>query len=49
MKFKDVSEFRMYLEDKLLSKRVLRKHMNIYEDTTEMTEIEKDKTNQTWD
>ena len=49
MKFKDVSEFRMYLEDKLLSKRVLRKHMNIYEDTTEMTEIKTDKTNQTWD
>tara|TARA_B100001094_G_C18186168_1_gene803939 strand:+ start:1401 stop:1898 length:498 start_codon:yes stop_codon:yes gene_type:complete len=49
MKFKDFSEFRIYLEDKLLSKEVIRKHMNIYEDTREMTDIKKDKTNQTWD
>ena len=42
MKFKDFSEFRIYLEDKLLSKEVIRKHMNIYEDTREMTDIKKD-------
>ena len=49
MKFKSVSQFRIYLVDKLLSKRVLRKHMNIFEDRREMTDIKKDKTNQTWD
>ncbi len=49
MKFKSVSQFRIYLVDKLLSERVLRKHMNIFEDRREMTDIKKDKTNQTWD
>lgn len=49
MKFKSVPEFRTYLQDKLLSEKVLRKHLNIFEDTREMTDIKTDKTNHTWD
>jgi len=49
MKFKSVPEFRTYLQDKLLSKKVARSHLNIFEDTREMTDIKTDKTNQTWD
>ena len=49
MKFKDVNEFKTYLEDKLSSKKVLKQHLNVFEDSREMTDIKKDKTNLTWD
>ena len=49
MKFKDVNEFRTYLEDKLSSKKVLKQHLNVFEDSREMIDIKKDKTNLTWD
>lgn len=49
MKFKDVNEFKTYLEDKLSSKEVLKQHLNVFEDSREMIDINKDKTNLTWD
>ena len=49
MKFKDVNEFKTYLEDKLSSKKVLKQHLNVFEDSREMIDINKDKTNLTWD
>jgi len=49
MKFKDVNDFKTYLEDKLSSKKVLKRHLNVFEDSREMIDIKKDKTNLTWD
>ena len=49
MKFRNVSEFKAYLENELLNEGVMRKHLNVFEDSREMIDIKKDKTNQTWD
>ncbi len=49
MKFKDVNEFKAYLENELLNEEVMRKHLNVFEDSRKMIDIKKDKTNQSWD
>ena len=49
MKFKSLSEFRTYLEDELLSNKVIIQHLSIVEDPIKMTDLHTDKTNQNWD
>ena len=49
MKFRNVSEFKAYLETELLNEGVMRKHLNVFEDSRKMIDIKKDKTNQSWD
>ncbi len=54
MKFKSVPEFTTFLEDEFLNKKVLKQHLNIFEDSQlrnqgKMIEIHTDKTNLNWD
>lgn len=54
MKFKRVREFTTYLEDEFLNKKVLKQHLNIFEESRlrnqgKMIDISTNKTNRNWD
>jgi len=54
MKFKSVGEFTTYLEDEFLNKKVLKQHLNIFEESRlrnqgKMIDIYTNKTNRNWD